>query len=108
MRVRHVRLALVAVLTGALAACGATPVGTAPAAAAPASLPQPAAADLASCQGAPYLRLIGQDATALERELILRQVRLIRPGRPVTADFRAERLNFSIDAAGRINRISCG
>ena len=57
---------------------------------------------------APYARLIGQDETTLERELILRQVRVIRPGDFVTQDFRPMRLNFEIDNDGRIARIFCG
>ena len=65
-------------------------------------------ADQDTCGAAPYARLIGQDATALERELILRQVRVIRPGMAVTMDFRPERINFDIDENDRIARIFCG
>ncbi len=61
-----------------------------------------------TCQAAPYARLVGQDGTALERELILRQVRIIRPGMVVTADVRPERINFEIAADARISRIYCG
>lgn len=61
-----------------------------------------------TCMAAPYARLIGLDQTTLERELILRQVRVIRPGDFVTQDFRPMRLNFEIDNDGRIARIFCG
>ena len=61
-----------------------------------------------TCQASPYAGLIGQDATALERVLILRQVRVIRPGMAVTMDFRSERINFDIDNGNRIARIWCG
>ena len=61
-----------------------------------------------TCNAAPYLGLIGQDATALERILIMRPVRVIRPGDLVTKDFRQERINFRINAAGMISDIDCG
>ena len=61
-----------------------------------------------TCGAAPHAGLVGQDATALERVLILRQVRVIRPGQPVTRDLRPDRINFEIDAANRIARIFCG
>ena len=35
-------------------------------------------------------------------------VRVIKPGQPVTMDFRADRLNVEIDEQGAIVRISCG
>ncbi len=95
-----------AVLCLGLAACGGAPSTVV--SPAPPQIAQAAPEDLAVCGGAPYVRLVGQDATALERELILRQVRIVRPGSAVTADFRAERLNFTIDTAGRIARVSCG
>jgi hypothetical protein len=70
----------------------------------------PAVPDAAddTCNAAPLGRLIGQDATTLERELILRQVRVIRPGMAVTMDYSAGRINFEVDDANRIVRIFCG
>ncbi|MEJ6403049.1 I78 family peptidase inhibitor [Yoonia sp. 2307UL14-13] len=61
-----------------------------------------------TCDARQYANLIGQDATALEKVLILGQVRVIRPGDAVTQDFRPERINFGIDTANRISDISCG
>ena len=61
-----------------------------------------------TCGAAQHAALVGQDATALERVLILGQVRVIRPGMAVTMDFRPERINFEIDEAGRVARIYCG
>jgi len=84
----------------ALVACETT--GSAP------SAPPLPPTDSDTCDGIQYAGLIGQDATALERVLILGQVRVIRPGMAVTMDFRPERLNFKIDAANRITRIFCG
>lgn len=82
-----------------LAACVAAPdVGLPPV--------PPASAD--TCGAAPHAALIGQPATALERVLIMRQVRVIHPDAMVTMDFIPARINFEIDAAGRIARITCG
>ena len=61
-----------------------------------------------SCGAGPYAYLVGQPATALERVLIMRQVRIIRPGQPVTMDFRPERINFGIGSDETIIRITCG
>jgi hypothetical protein len=61
-----------------------------------------------TCGASGLGRLIGQDATALERELILRPMRLIRPGTPVTADLMPSRINFEIDGGERLTRIYCG
>lgn len=60
-----------------------------------------------TCNAARYAGLIGQDATALERVLILSQVRVIRPGQAVTMDYRAERINFNVDEGNRITSIIC-
>lgn len=83
----------------ALAACSAPRVDGGPA------VPPPQAD---TCGAAPHAHMIGADARALERELILRQVRVIRPGQAATMDYREERLNFWIAPDGTILRISCG
>lgn len=64
--------------------------------------------DPAACGAARGAGLIGRDATALERVYILDEVRIIRPGTPVTKDLRPSRLNFAIDANGVIARVFCG
>lgn len=84
----------------ALAACDVTPP--------PADAPAMPPADQDTCGAAPYATLIGQRDTALERVLILRQVRVIRPGQAITMDFRPERINFVIDEQSLIARIYCG
>lgn len=61
-----------------------------------------------SCGAAGYADLIGQDATALERVLIMGPVRVIRPGMAVTMDYRPDRINFDISEGGEIARITCG
>ncbi len=35
-------------------------------------------------------------------------VRVIKPGQMVTLDYRSERLNLYLDAAGAVERVSCG
>ncbi|MFO7804953.1 MAG: I78 family peptidase inhibitor [Paracoccaceae bacterium] len=61
-----------------------------------------------SCDGERFGQLVGRDATALERVLIMGQVRIIRPGMVVAQDFRPERINFEIGTDERIARITCG
>lgn len=101
------RLAIAGLCLG-LAACGAT-VPVAPPV--PDMPPVPAPAQ-DTCGAAPYAMLVGQPATALERVLIMRQVRLIRPDTPVTEDFRPQRINFHIatpfEAPEYLQAISCG
>lgn len=60
-----------------------------------------------TCNAAQYASLVGQDATALERIMILGQVRVVRPRQAVTMDFRPERINFNVNAANRITSITC-
>lgn len=61
-----------------------------------------------TCGAASFADLIGQDATALEKTLILRMVRVIRPGDVVTQDFRPERINFMLNDIETIETINCG
>lgn len=60
-----------------------------------------------NCNANQYGALIGEDATALERILLLGQVRVIRPNQAVTMDFRPDRINFYVGADNRIKSISC-
>ena len=95
------RIIVFSLLIG-LAACSTRP----PQVLAPAD-PVPVGSDN-TCGAAPYGYLIGQEATALERVLILRQVRVIRPSDTVTEDLRPVRINFNIGADERIRTITCG
>ncbi|MEL7181635.1 MAG: I78 family peptidase inhibitor [Pseudomonadota bacterium] len=61
-----------------------------------------------TCGARQFADLIGQDATSLERVLLLGPVRVIRPGDAVTRDFRVERINFMIDENETIRSIDCG
>ena len=61
-----------------------------------------------TCNATRYSGIVGQDATALEKVLLLGMVRVIRPGDVVTQDFRPDRINFRIGADNRINGVSCG
>ena len=92
----------------ALAACATTAPSSGGSAAAPVSPDAyPQGLD-DTCGAVSYAVLIGQDSTALERILILREVRVIRPGSIVTQDYVPARLNFRINAAGNISELSCG
>ena len=72
--------------------------------------PMPAvpSAEEDTCNGSQYANLVGQPESALERVLILREVRIIRPGMMVTMDHRPTRLNFVIGESRNIERIYCG
>ena len=60
-----------------------------------------------TCDANRYASLIGKDATALERVLLLGQVRVTRPNQAVTMDFRPERVNVNISCDNQIRSISC-
>lgn len=49
-----------------------------------------------TCGAAPYAYLLGQSGVALERVLILRQVRVLRPGMAAGAETRPARLTFHL------------
>lgn len=65
------------------------------------------------CEAGRLDALIGREATP---RLVARAkaragaslVRVIRPGQPVTMDYRAGRLNISVDARNRVTRFNCG
>lgn len=61
-----------------------------------------------TCNAVRYHTLLNQDATALERILILGQVRILRPGTISTQDYAPARMNFHVGEDGKINQISCG
>ncbi len=61
-----------------------------------------------TCNAAAYGNLISQDATALERVLIMGKVRVLRPGDAMTMDYWPDRINFMIDDGNRIAQITCG
>ena len=61
-----------------------------------------------TCGAKRYHTLLDQDATALERILILGQVRIVRPGTILTQDFRPQRMNFHVGDNGKVIQISCG
>ncbi len=61
-----------------------------------------------TCGATELAWLIGQDASALERVLLLQPVRVIQPGMAVTMDYGPDRINFEIDTRNRIARIYCG
>ena len=61
-----------------------------------------------TCGASPYLYLIGEDATELERVLILRQVRVNWPEEQLDGSAKPERLNFNITTTGTIASVTCG
>ena len=98
---------LILALPMLLAACVASAPSPSTGPVAPPSGSYPTGLDN-TCDGERYGPLVGQDATALERVLIMGLVRVVRPGSVVTQDYRPERINFEIGADNRIARITCG
>ena len=71
-----------------LAACQAT----APAA----TFERPTMPAVDTCGAAPYAHLIGQSGVALERTLIMRQIRILRDGEHVLGAVIPARINFHL------------
>lgn len=83
-----------------LAACAPAPV-TAPPAGPVTPLPD-------ICKSAPYHSLIGQPAAAVAAAGIAAPTRVIPLGGFITEDYSTSRINFYLDAAGMISKITCG
>jgi hypothetical protein len=60
------------------------------------------------CKGSVYSNLIGQPGTAVASAGITAPVRVIPLGGLVTEDYSSSRINFYLDGAGNIAKISCG
>ena len=58
-----------------------------------------------TCNANNWQELVGQPEAAVHSAL--GNVRIIRPGTPVSKDFNAYRLNAEIGADGRVKRFSC-
>jgi hypothetical protein len=104
MRLIFSALAITATLL--LSACA----NTAPAGAEAAPASGPAST---RCNAAPAQFAVGRTIdTALESDARARAgartSRVLKPGQVVTMEFNAERLNLSVDEAGRVTRVNCG
>jgi len=93
--------------TLALAACAGTPAPSTP----PMTDPQPPAA--ASCNAEPARSLVGKPGTPDNVEAARRLAgasvaRVIKPGMMATMEYREDRLNVDVDAAGTIRNLRCG
>lgn len=80
----------------ALAACEPVPESSAPTL----DLPQ-------TCGAEELQELVGQPRSVLESREFPAGTRIIGPGDPVTADYRADRLNIEINSSDRIEKIGC-
>ncbi len=94
-------------LTGALALAACAPVEGVMTPLAP-ELPAVPVGAADTCGAAPYAYLVDGPATALERVLIMRPIRLIRPGTAITEEFSPGRLNIHIDASETVAALTCG
>lgn len=69
--------------------------------------------EVSECSALEAQSLVGrQHNEALGKEAMKRTgtnvLRVIRPGQPVTMDYRTDRLNIEIDERERVIRITCG
>jgi hypothetical protein len=60
------------------------------------------------CKGQIYSGLIGQPAAAVAAAGITKPVRVIPLGSLITEEYSSQRINFYLDGAGNIAKISCG
>ena len=60
------------------------------------------------CKGQIYSGLIGQPETAVAQAGIAQTVRIIPLGGLVTEEYNSQRIDFYLDGAGTIAKISCG
>lgn len=60
------------------------------------------------CNGTAYNRLIGQPAAAVATAGIAAPTRVIPLGGLITEEYSSARINFHLDGAGNIAKISCG
>ena len=68
---------------------------------------RPEDAGLASCGADALQGLVGKPADVLLGMTFDADTRILRPGMPVTMDYRPDRLNIEIDADERIVRVHC-
>jgi hypothetical protein len=61
-----------------------------------------------ACGAEGLARLVGQPETVLKTIIFDKQMRILRPGTPATADLQPNRLNITVDQSGTITRVSCG
>jgi hypothetical protein len=60
------------------------------------------------CKGQVYAPLIGQPASAVAAAGITQPVRVIPLGSLITEEYSSQRIDFYLDAAGNIAKITCG
>lgn len=53
-------------------------------------------------------RFVGQDAAVLFATFFTAPIRVVRPGDAATQDVQPRRINFDVDADGRITGVRCG
>lgn len=104
MRLTIATLAIIAPLL--MSACNSTAPASSEAAA-------PSMPATTRCNAAPAQFAVGRNVNAaLEGDARARAgaktSRVLKPGQVVTMEFNAERLNLSVDDAGRVTRVNCG
>lgn len=75
--------------------------------------PPPPPQPVQRCDAAPAQWAVGKTNTIQHVEEARRRsgalmARVLRPGQAVTMEFNQERLNLTVDATGRVTKVSCG
>lgn len=60
------------------------------------------------CKGQIYASLMGQPASAIANAAIPKTTRIIPLGGLITEEYSSQRIDFYLDGAGNIAKISCG
>lgn len=60
------------------------------------------------CQASQHQNLIGTSAASIDPAQLPERTRIIYPDTPVTRDYRIDRLNVHVNAAGQVERVVCG
>jgi hypothetical protein len=71
-------------------------------------LPPEPAPDADACGAASMQDLVGKDKSIFAAMTFVMGTRIIEPGMAITEDYSPDRLNFDLDAKGRITRVWCG
>lgn len=70
--------------------------------------PAPGGPLLARCGADRLIGMIGRPVSALPKAPAGGTLRILRPGDPVTEDFRDTRLNIILDSGDHVTALSCG
>ena len=101
------RILFAATLTFSFAACAANPPTT------PEPTPEPAPPMAAACDASKVQSAVGQIASQDVVDKVVQDSgsstsRVLKPGQPMTMDYREDRVNIHVDDKNTITEVKCG